>query len=151
MPHIPSHLPRLPLPAPGFPPRPRASRLHRDTADARITTCLISGAEQNITRDILLKGRSVFFHYYCAPTSGHLTFASAYKPWLSVRIPKQCQFIHFADLQIATGAAIAGVGAAAAYLDAKYHLSDDIATIREQRRARKIAQTWGRAYTSSRD
>ena len=42
------------------------------------------------------------------------------------------------------GVAIAGVSAAAAYLDAKYHIRKDLADIRERRKGQKIAQKLGR-------
>jgi hypothetical protein len=42
-----------------------------------------------------------------------------------------------------TGAAIAGAGAAAAYIDAKYHIRKDLANIREQKKIGQIAQRRG--------
>jgi hypothetical protein len=44
---------------------------------------------------------------------------------------------------MSTGIAIAGVSAAAAYLDAKYHIRKDLADIREKRKVAKIAQKQG--------
>ena len=44
---------------------------------------------------------------------------------------------------MSTGIAIAGVSAAAAYLDAKYHIRKDLADIREKRKIAKIAEKQG--------
>ena len=43
----------------------------------------------------------------------------------------------------AVGAALAGTTAAAAYLDAKFHIAKDLATLREQRQVGKLAQSQG--------
>ena len=42
-----------------------------------------------------------------------------------------------------TGAVIAGVAAAAAYLDAKFHLRKDLRTLQESRMVRKIGERAG--------
>lgn len=47
------------------------------------------------------------------------------------------------DETTATGAAIAGISAAAAYLDAKYHIRKDLADIIERKKSQKIAQELG--------
>ncbi|SMR51527.1 unnamed protein product [Zymoseptoria tritici ST99CH_3D1] len=47
-------------------------------------------------------------------------------------------------MAFATGAAIAGATAAAAYLDAKYHISKDLGSIRDERRVMKLAQELAR-------
>ncbi|KAF7195490.1 Isopenicillin N epimerase component 1 [Pseudocercospora fuligena] len=44
---------------------------------------------------------------------------------------------------LATGIAIAGLSAAAAYIDAKYHITKDVATLQEQREVRRTSERRG--------